>query len=53
MTRKLARISIQIREDTHKKLVKKRGLIEAKTGIDATFDDVINELLDQAKKRRR
>jgi len=53
LNRKLARISIQINDDTHRKLIKKRGLIEAKTGQDATFDDVITELLDQAKKRRK
>jgi len=49
----LARISIQIEKDTHRRLIKKRGVTEAKTGTDTTFDDVINELLDQDNKRRK
>ena len=45
--------TIRINTETHKRLIKRRGLIEAETGEDATFDDVINELLDQDKKRRK
>ncbi len=49
----MTRTTIQIDESTHKRLIKKRGVTEAKTGTDTTFDDVINELLDQDNKRRK
>lgn len=49
----MTRTTIQIDDSTHKRLIKKRGVIEAKTGTDTTFDDVINELLDQDNKRRK
>ena len=49
----MTRTTIQIDESTHVRLIKKRGITEAKTGQDTTFDDVINELLDQDNKRHR
>ncbi len=47
----LARTSIQIYEKTLIRLRKKRGAIEAKTGQDVTYDDVINHLLDKDRKK--
>ena len=49
----MTRTTIQIDETTRKRLVRKRGSMQANTGEDATFDDAINELLDQDKKRRK
>jgi len=45
--------TIQIDKNTHTKLIKKRGFMEAETGKDVTFDDVINYLLEQDKKQRK
>ena len=49
----MARTTIQIDEKTHVRLIKKRGSMQAEMGKDVAFDDVINELLDQDKKRRK
>jgi len=49
----MGRTSIQIDETTLIKLRRKRGSMQAKTGEDTTYDDVINYLLDDDKKRHK
>ena len=49
----MGRTSIQIDETTLIKLRRKRGSMQAKTGKDITYDDVINYLLDDDKKRHK
>ena len=49
----MRRTSIQIDETTLIKLRRKRGSMQAKTGQDITYDDVINYLLDDDKKRHK
>ena len=49
----MGRTSIQIDETTLIKLRRKRGSMQAKTGEDITYDNVINYLLDDDKRRHR
>ncbi len=49
----MGRTSIQIDETTLIKLRRKRGSMQAKTGEDFTYDDVINYFLDEDKKRHK
>jgi len=53
LTWTMGRTSIQIDETTLIKLRRKRGSMQAKTGEDITYDNVINYLLDDDKKRHR
>ncbi len=45
--------SLRISADTHKDLVKIQGSIQAKTGVVHTFDEVLQELIADYKKRHR
>ena len=49
----MGRTTIQIDEITLIRLRKKRGVMQAKTGENNDYDDVINYLLDEDKKRHR
>jgi len=45
--------SLRINKNTHKDLVKIQGSIQAKTGVAHTFDEVLQELIADYKKRHR
>ena len=49
----MGRTSIQIDETTLIRLRKKRGAMQVKTGENIDYDDVINYLLDDDKKRHK
>jgi len=45
--------SLRISTDTHKDLIKIQGSIQAKTGNQVSFDDVLRELIVDYKKRHK
>ncbi|KAG2473375.1 MAG: hypothetical protein NPMRTHETA2_1260018 [Nitrosopumilales archaeon] len=49
----MKRTSIQIDEKTLVRLRKERGVLQAKSNDEITYDSVINDLLDKQKKRKR
>ena len=45
--------SLRISADTHKDLVKIQGSIQAKTGEQISFDEILRELIADYKKRHK
>ena len=53
LDRKEEDTNMRISADTHKDLVKIQGSIQAKTGQQVSFDNVLKELISDYKKRHK